>query len=71
MNRIVKFSNGKFGVQTKRYPKKFADLREDKKFNWKRSSLYFNDCQGTLKECRDYIFEYINEKTKIWKHLKS
>ena len=54
MLRIVEFNNGKYGIQTNRFPRRFADLVNNR-FSWGRGSKYFTECQGELSKCKEVM----------------
>ena len=50
--KLVKFSNGKYGVrQFTIFGYKYLDLTCPR-FSWRKKSDYFGDCQGTEESCR-------------------
>jgi hypothetical protein len=64
--KIVKLSNGKYAVKKSKFSNKFIDL-EHHEYKWNRKSEFFNDCQGTLDECQEFVNIY---DAKIVKYIK-
>ena len=52
--KIAVLENGKFAIQTSRFPKAFLDLRSTK-HTWSPGDTYFNDCLGDLETCREKL----------------
>ena len=57
MPKLVKFSNGTYGVRVGAwwYGYKFLDLTTRSVLSWDTNSAYFGDCQGSRDEAETYL----------------
>jgi hypothetical protein len=63
MARIVKFNNGKYGIQVGFIFAKYVDLKSN--WTWSKGGKYFQDCQGSLEEVKEIFSERYPEVVKF------
>lgn len=64
--KIVKFENGKYGVEKGFLFKKYLDLISPP-FEWTCGDKYFDHCQGTMENCKDAINKRYPKIIAKWK----
>ena len=64
MAKIVKFTNGKYGVRTGLIFKKYIDLVCGS-YQWGRGGQHFLDCQGTREQAEEVYNSRFAKEEKV------